>query len=167
MFEFFKQKKWWLWSWAGTIIVLGSIYAQVQIDVKINEWFGVFYNMIQKALATPNAVSITEYFGALADFGVLAGIWISISLLATFFTSHYLFRWRQAMVEFYHSVYHKAHTIEGASQRVQEDTIKFSRIMESLGTSLVESIMVLVEFIPILFGLAVSRPYSHVPKNRI
>ena len=35
------------------------------------------------------------------------------------------------MVEWYHSVYDKARKIEGASQRVQEDTIKFSRIMES------------------------------------
>ena len=44
------------------------------------------------------------------------------------------------MVEYYHSVYEKARKIEGASQRVQEDTIKFSRIMESLGTSLIEAI---------------------------
>ena len=36
------------------------------------------------------------------------------------------------MVEWYHSVYDKARKIEGASQRVQEDTIKFTRIMESL-----------------------------------
>ena len=49
------------------------------------------------------------------------------------------------MVEWYHSVYDKARTIEGASQRVQEDTIKFSRIMEGLGTSLIESVLVLVE----------------------
>ena len=46
------------------------------------------------------------------------------------------------MVEWYHSVYDRARKIEGASQRVQEDTIKFSRIMESLGTSFIESIMV-------------------------
>ena len=48
--------------------------------------------------------------------------------------------------------------IEGAAQRVQEDTIKFSRIMESLGTSLIESIMVLVQFIPILLGLSAGIP---------
>ena len=36
------------------------------------------------------------------------------------------------MVEWYHSVYDRARKIEGASQRVQEDTIKFTRIMESL-----------------------------------
>ena len=62
------------------------------------------------------------------------------------------------MVEWYHSVYDKARKIEGAAQRVQEDTIKFSRIMESLGTSLIESIMVLVQFIPILLGLSVGIP---------
>ena len=48
------------------------------------------------------------------------------------------------MVEWYHSVYDRARKIEGAAQRVQEDTIKFSRIMESLGTSLIEAIMILV-----------------------
>lgn len=62
------------------------------------------------------------------------------------------------MVEWYHSVYNYARTIEGAAQRVQEDTIKFSRIMESLGTSLIESVMVIVEFLPILLGLSVGIP---------
>ena len=62
------------------------------------------------------------------------------------------------MVEWYHSVYDQARTIEGASQRVQEDTIKFSRIMESLGTSFIEAVMIIVEFIPILFGLSIGIP---------
>ena len=62
------------------------------------------------------------------------------------------------MVEWYHSVYDKARKIEGAAQRVQEDTIKFSRIMESLGTSLIEALMILVEFMPILFGLSIGIP---------
>ena len=62
------------------------------------------------------------------------------------------------MVDWYHSVYDKARHIEGASQRVQEDTIKFSRIMESLGTSFIESVMVLIQFIPILLGLSAGIP---------
>ncbi len=62
------------------------------------------------------------------------------------------------MVEWYHSVYDKASEIEGAAQRVQEDTIKFTRIMEGLGTSLIEAIMVLIQFIPILLGLSVGIP---------
>ena len=40
MFNFFTNKKWFLWSWLGSIIILGSLWVQVKIDVKINEWFG-------------------------------------------------------------------------------------------------------------------------------
>ena len=158
MFRFFTQKHWYLWSWFGSFIILSSLWVQVEIDVKINEWFGVFYDMIQKALAEPNAVTIEEYFASLFSFITLAGMYIAVYVAISFFTAHYLFRWRTAMVEWYHSVYDKARRIEGASQRVQEDTIKFTRIMEGLGTSLIESIMILIQFIPILFGLSVGIP---------
>ena len=158
MFRFFTEKSWFYWSWIGSFIILSSLWVQVEIDVKINEWFGVFYDMIQKALAEPNAVSIEEYFASLFSFITLAAMYIAVYVAISFFTAHYLFRWRTSMVEWYHSVYDKARKIEGASQRVQEDTIKFTRIMEGLGTSLIESIMILIQFIPILFGLSVGIP---------
>ena len=158
MFRFFTEKKWFIWAYLGSAVILTSIWLQVQIDVKINEWFGEFYDMIQKALGTPNAITMGEYMGSLLLFAQLAALWIILGLATSFLTSHFLFRWRTAMVEWYHSVYDKARTIEGASQRVQEDTIKFSRIMEGLGTSLIESVMVLVEFFPLLMGLSVGIP---------
>ena len=40
----------------------------------------------------------------------------------------------------------KSYLTEGASQRVQEDTLKFARIMEGLGTGLSDSIMTLIAF---------------------
>ena len=158
MFRFFTEKNWYLWSWLGSAIILSSLWIQVKIDVKINEWFGEFYDMIQKALGAPNAITIEEYWTSLLSFGYLAAMYISVMVIVRFFTAHYLFRWRTAMVEWYHSVYDKARKIEGASQRVQEDTIKFTRIMESLGTSLIEAVMILIEFTPILFGLSVGIP---------
>ena len=158
MFRFFTTRKWFLWGWLGSAIILSSLWIQVKIDVEINEWFGEFYDMIQKALGAPNSITINEYWASLFSFITLAGIYISVYVVISFFTAHFLFRWRTAMVEWYHSVYDKARKIEGAAQRVQEDTIKFSRIMESLGTSLIESIMVLIQFIPILFGLSIGIP---------
>lgn len=158
MFRFFTTQKWLAWAWIGTFAILSSIWVQVQIDVKINEWFGQFYDMIQKALGTPNAITISEYWLRLFDFLYLAGIYVAIAVVISYFTAHFLFRWRTAMVEWYHSVYDKARTIEGAAQRVQEDTIKFTRIMEGLGTSFIEAIMVLVEFFPILIGLSIGIP---------
>ena len=158
MFRFFTTRKWLLWAWLGSAIILSSLWIQVKIDVKINEWFGQFYDMIQKALAKPNAITIEEYWTSLFSFITLAGIYVAVYVVVSFFTAHFLFRWRAAMVEWYHSVYDRARKIEGAAQRVQEDTIKFSRIMESLGTSFIESIMVLIQFIPILLGLSVGIP---------
>jgi len=158
MFKFFTQKEWRLWSWIGSFIILFSLWVQVQIDVKINEWFGQFYDMIQKALGAPNSITIEEYWASLLSFITLAGIYVVLATVVAFFTSHYLFRWRTAMIDWYHSVYDKARTIEGASQRVQEDTIKFSRIMEGLGTSFIEAIMMLIEFTPILFSLSIGIP---------
>ena len=158
MFRFFTLKKWFLWSWLGSFVILSSLWVQVKIDVKINEWFGKFYDMIQKALSKPNSITMQEYWDSLFSFISLAGLYVTVYVVMIFFTAHYLFRWRTAMVEWYHSVYDKASKIEGAAQRVQEDTIKFSRIMESLGTSLIESIMVLIQFIPILLGLSVGIP---------
>jgi len=158
MFRFFKIKKWFMWSWLGSFIILLSLWVQVKIDVKINEWFGVFYDMIQKALATPNAITIEEYWATLVSFISLAGVYIALYVVIIFFTSHFLFRWRASMVEWYHTVYDKAGKIEGASQRVQEDTIKFTRYMEDLGTSFIESVMLLIQFIPILLGLSIGIP---------
>ena len=58
MFKFFTTKKWLLWAYLGSFIILTSIWLKVHIDVKINEWFGEFYDMIQKALGTPNAITM-------------------------------------------------------------------------------------------------------------
>ena len=158
MFKFFINNKWFIWAYLGSIVILTSIWLQVQIDVQINEWFGEFYDMIQKALSAPNAITLNEYMNSLFSFAKLATLSIILGLGISFLTSHFLFRWRTSMVEWYHSVYDKARMIEGASQRVQEDTIKFSRIMESLGTSFIESILVLIEFFPLLMGLSVGIP---------
>ena len=158
MFRFFIIKKWLIWSWLGSLVILSSLWIQVKIDVKINEWFGKFYDMIQKALAKPNAITLSEYWESLFSFISLAGLYVAVYVVISFFTAHYLFRWRTAMVEWYHSVYDDARKIEGAAQRVQEDTIKFSRIMESLGTSFIEALMVLFQFIPILLGLSIGIP---------
>ena len=63
MFKFFTQKKWFLWSILGSLFILISTWYQVQLDVKINEWFGDFYDTLQKALTTPNSVTETEFIG--------------------------------------------------------------------------------------------------------
>jgi peptide/bleomycin uptake transporter len=69
-----------------------------------------------------------------------------------------VFRWRTALTDFYSANWHKVRHIEGASQRVQDDTYRFAKIMEGLGVSLMRSVMTLVAFLPILWTLSAKVP---------
>ena len=157
MFRFFLDKSYWHWSILGTLIIFGSVWYSVQLDVQINEWFGAFYDLLQKALATPGAVTIDEFNDQLLVFFQIAAIYIVVNVVFNgFFVNHYCFRWRKSMADYYQQNWHKARTIEGASQRVQEDTLKFARLTEDLGVGLLESVLMLIAFIPILYGLSAS-----------
>ena len=63
------------------------------------------------------------------------------------------------MANYYHA--HWNGKIEGASQRVQEDTLKFARLTEKLGSGVLEALMILFSFIPILFTL--SKQITYLP----
>lgn len=127
---------------------------QVQLDVMINAWFGTFYDTVQQALADPNAVSAANYYGQLATFLKIAMVFILTAVIGSFFTSHFVFRWRTAMNDYYTSLWPKVRHIEGASQRIQEDTMLFAKIMEQLGSRFIDAIMTLLAFLPILWGLS-------------
>lgn len=152
--SFFLNKKWWLWSIVGTLLILGTTWYQVTLDVRINEWFGDFYNSIQKVLSKPNSVSFSEFIAKCMTFAHIAAIYIAVAILVDFFSRHYVFRWRTAMNEYYVANWEKLRHIEGAAQRVQEDTMRFASIVESLGSSFVRSIMTLIAFLPLLWGLS-------------
>ena len=57
------------------------------------------------------------------------------------------------MNNYYMANWDKLRHIEGASQRIQEDTMRFSTTMEDLGVSTVESLMTLIAFLPVLIEL--------------
>jgi len=155
--SFFLNRRWFLWSILGSALILLATWYKVMLDVEINEWFGGFYNLIQKALATPGSVAFDEYFGYLLTFGHVAGTFVLIAVALDWFIKHYIFRWRTAMNDFYMAHWEQLRHIEGASQRVQEDTMRFARIMESLGVSFMRSVLTLLAFLPILWALS-----SHV-----
>ncbi|MEC6822132.1 peptide antibiotic transporter SbmA [Photobacterium sp. NCIMB 13483] len=152
--SFFLDRRWFLWSIVGSAIILYVTWYKVQIDVEVNEWFGSFYDLIQKALAKPNAVTFDEFLAGCIEFFNIVSVYIIIAVILDFFVRHYVFRWRTAMNDYYMKHWDKISHIEGASQRVQEDTMRFARIVESLGVSFMRSLMTLVAFLPILWTLS-------------
>lgn len=152
--SFFLNRRWMPWSILGTLLILAATWYRVQLDVKINEWFGSFYDLVQKALSAPGSITAPQYWQQIMTFFSIAMIYITVAVFVEFFTRHYVFRWRQAMNDYYMQHWPKLRSVEGAAQRVQEDTMRFARIVEGLGVELVRSLMTLAAFLPILWTLS-------------
>lgn len=152
--SFFLARRYLPWSIAGSLLILGATWYKVQLDVQINDWFGSFYDLVQAALAKPGSVKLEAYWAQVAAFTSIAMIYVTVAVLLEFFVKHYIFRWRQAMNDYYMAHWDRLRGIEGAAQRVQEDTMRFARIMETLGVELMRSLMTLAAFLPLLWVLS-------------
>ncbi|CAE7746397.1 bacA [Symbiodinium necroappetens] len=159
--EFFCRPGWIYWSWPGMILIGAVTWYQVHLDVVIIAWFGDFYDLIQKALSKESSVPKHEIYGYLFTFSEVAGTYIVVAVMSVFFTKHWTFRWRHAMNDYYMSHWQELRHIEGASQRVQEDTKRFAGLVEDIGATALQSFMTLAAFVPILFEL--SKPVKALP----
>jgi peptide/bleomycin uptake transporter len=156
LFWNFKTKHTWSnWSILGSALLIFLSYTSVQVSVVINAWYGPFYDDIQNALTGSGEVTSLDLYSHLGTFSLIAFPYIALIIANRFFTSHYIFRWRTAMNDYYVERWAKIRKIEGASQRIQEDTMRFAGIMEGLGIAFVDSVMTLVAFLPVLAALSV------------
>jgi peptide/bleomycin uptake transporter len=152
----FAPHRWAHWSILGSALILFATYFQVQVSVAINTWYGPFYDLVQAAVSKSRPVTLAEFYGELLTFAWIALVAVTVGVLTRFFVSHYIFRWRTAMNDYYMEHWQQLRGIEGASQRVQEDTMRFSTTMEGLGVRLVDSVMTLIAFLPVLLRLSAS-----------
>ncbi|MGE0699460.1 MAG: peptide antibiotic transporter SbmA [Hyphomicrobiaceae bacterium] len=145
---------WQWWSIAGSMLIIFSSYFSVQVNVAINNWRRPFFDKVQEALSGKGTVPAAELYRLLLIFAEIAFVWIAVYVATRFFVSHFIFRWRTAMNDHYMARWKDVRHIEGAAQRVQEDTMRFASITEDLGVSMIESVMTLFAFLPVLFALS-------------
>ena len=145
---------WSRWSILGSALILFTSYFQVQVSVAVNDWYGPFYDLVQAALSKAGPVTLLQFHLQLATFAEIALVAVTVGVLTRFFVSHYIFRWRTAMNGYYAAHWPQLRTVEGASQRVQEDAMRFATSMEGLGVNLVDAIMTLIAFLPVLVRLS-------------
>lgn len=150
----FAPHRWARWSILGSALILFTSYFQVQVSVAINSWYGPFYDLVQAALSKSAPVTIERFYGELSTFAGIALVAVVVGVITRFFVSHYIFRWRTAMNDFYVENWPRLRTIEGASQRVQEDTMRFATTMEGLGVNLISAMLTLLAFLPVLMKLS-------------
>lgn len=151
---FYRRHYWYWWSVFGTVTILEVTYFTVQIDAWTNGWNGVFFNLLQQASSNPGTVTFDQIAEQTFIYAAVMAPYIVLIVALAFGTSHYVFRWRRAMTFYYMSQWNRLRHIEGASQRVQEDTMRLAQILEGLLVAFFDSMMVLVVFLPLLYGLS-------------
>ena len=156
-----SPQPWFYWSVLGTALIVFVIYFQVQVSVAINAWYGPFWDLVQAAVSKSKPVTLPEFYAQVFTFFSIASVAVTVIALNNFFVSHYLFRWRTAMNDFYTGHWSRLRHIEGASQRVQEDSKRFAVLTETLGVNLVDAVMTLIAFLPLLHQLSAN--VSEVP----
>jgi peptide/bleomycin uptake transporter len=152
--QLYAPHPWAHWSVLGTALILFTSYFQVQVSVAINSWYVPFYDLVQAAVSKSRPVTREEFYGYILTFLYIALVAVVVGVITRFFISHYIFRWRTAMNDFYISHWPQLRTIEGASQRVQEDTMRFASTVEDLGGDLISSVLTLIAFLPVLVKLS-------------
>jgi len=150
----FTPHPWTMWSILGSALILFTSYFQVQVSVAINSWYGPFYDLVQAALSKSAPVTVEQFYSELSTFAGIALVAVMVGVVTRFFVSHYIFRWRTAMNDFYVANWPRLRAIEGASQRVQEDTMRFATTMEGLGVNLISAVLTLLAFLPVLVRLS-------------
>ncbi len=150
----FAPHRWAIWSIFGSALLLFTSYFQVHVSVAINSWYGPFYDLVQAALSKSAPVTIEQFYSELSTFAGIALVAVVVGVMTRFFVSHYIFRWRTAMNDYYVANWPRLRTIEGAAQRVQEDTMRFATTMEGLGVNLIDAVLTLLAFLPVLMRLS-------------
>lgn len=151
---FVDRNRWYGWAVCGSALILLVSYFQVQVGVWFNQIYGDLFDLVQVSLTTPGTVTAAQFYDKVLTLLFVLVPNILTLVLFDFFVKHYVFRWRTAMNDYYMSHWDKLRKVEGAAQRVQEDTMRFASIVESLGSAFVSSIMTLIAFLPLLWTLS-------------
>jgi len=158
--EFYKGEDK-VYAWGMLTVLSGLVAFSAYLTRQFNDWYKVFYD----SLENKNYEAFLESFINRGDFliyNVTTWGFVPLAILAilmytyiSYLGNRYSFRWREAITRAYMPKWKAMdnHT-EGASQRIQEDTLKFATYVWSLGQGLLKAIMILIFFIPVLWELS-------------
>lgn len=144
----FKNKK------LTFIVVVGTI-TLIGLSVAFNKWRQWFYDSVQ-------AYNSHAIYLGLAAFTVLALIYVVVYGLASFYTRHLEFASRQYLYDKFSALIFKAHDagIPNVEQRIQDDSLRFSKTSIALLKAILDSVVRLPVFLLLL--AAVAKPWMLV-----
>ena len=142
------------WLLLGAVIVL-SLFS-VAISVLLNNWYRDFYNALQEK-DTAAFTHLILYFGGIAAIAILGAVY------RLYLTQMLTIRWRRWLTEqqfarwLAHKNYYHLETgayTDNPDQRISEDINNFTSTTLSLGLGLLRTVVSLVSFSVILWGVS-------------
>src|ERR1700761_3626865 len=149
-----SEEKW--SAWALLLGVIGLNLGNVYISVRINEWNRSFYNALQ-------AFDSGELFRQLGFFCILVFFAISMSVYGLYLSQMLQIRWRRWLTSRYlgawlaNRAYYQLELggrTDNPDQRIAEDLNQFTTYVLSLSIGLISSVVSLISFLVILWGLS-------------
>lgn len=162
--QFFCKKRNAPVAYGGLFVIFLNGAFHAWIKVWTNDWYGRFYDLFQEAgslSSTPNVTTHewetkqAEVGQHLIEFIYISVIVIFVTPLAKFIRSWWALHWRLCLMRNYiESWDSNVVSIEGTSQRIHEDTYRFSRGIEMCLSTVLDAIITLAVFAPILHSLS-------------
>ncbi|MBX8599369.1 ABC transporter ATP-binding protein/permease [Pseudomonas cichorii] len=143
-------------AWLLLAAVVGLSLFSVEISVQINSWYRDFYNALEKK-DLASFTHLTLYFCAIAALAILVAVY------RLYLTQMLTIRWRRWLTEQhfakwlshrnYYQLEQTGHT-DNPDQRLSEDLDEFTSRTLSLGIGLMSTVVSLVSFSVILWGVS-------------
>jgi putative ATP-binding cassette transporter len=152
-------------KWAGRGLLAAVVTIElllVAIDVLINQWNARFYNALQDR-------NWDVFVREIGVFSLLAACFIALAVYQLYLNQWLQIRWRRWLTGHYlgewldHSANHYRMQLQGDAadnpdQRVSDDVKLFVEKTMEIGLNLLNSIVTLLSFVVILWGLSAAAP---------
>ena len=147
------------------VFVLHHVF-MAWLKYALNGWYELFYDRVQinvgSTLGSGSASFSGEEFAAaredvialLTQFVWIVSPAVVVHPVASYIRNMWVLQWRLSLIESYVKHWDSSRpAIEGAAQRVHEDTQRFANGMQSIVSALLDSTFTLAVFCPVLYTL--------------
>jgi ABC-type long-subunit fatty acid transport system fused permease/ATPase subunit len=164
-----------LWAWSGLVVFVGHQVFRAYIAWAMNAWYERFYDMMQNSAGAVELAGIGNWTGgvgfsadnpptlanmrnlvqdSLMEFLVIVAPAVVVHPLAGLWRNWWVFTWRRTLMRSYLERWNPlVPPVEGASQRVHEDTQRFASGIQNCVSVLLQSIFTLAVFCPVLYSM--------------
>lgn len=152
-------------AWGGLLVFVAHSIFNAWLKLRLNAWYAEFYDLVQDAAPSEMSGEITDVHAHMdAKRGEVAALlWrfcyivaptVVVHPAAKYLSSRWTYAWRVCLIRRYLDLWNPTgQAVEGAAQRLHEDTQRFSDGVYSCVAILLDSVLTLCIFSPLLYEL--------------